>query len=229
MVEMITLAPDVLTDVQEHERIALDIWKDAGVPYRADAVRIAAGNVAGYGAYCAHTHACVGVIEFPIGNAFSLLVLSGSELVYAESKQQTLGTFLHEMGHYVVHNSPAKPWKGMLHGKQSTHLRAEWLWICHKGWEHFHEGIASPLEMARCLKRNDGTSKLLTASLRHFSPFSRPPERKLIVEGETVKQCPQCNGLFEGRRSDAKFCSTRCRVAFNRERGNQPVNDGATE
>ncbi len=30
-------------------------------------------------------------------------------------------------------------------------------------------------------------------------------------------ECHQCGGVFEAKRSDAAFCSPRCRVAFSRE------------
>ena len=34
---------------------------------------------------------------------------------------------------------------------------------------------------------------------------------------EWFKRCTQCDELFEPKRSDAQFCSTRCRVASHRK------------
>lgn len=36
-------------------------------------------------------------------------------------------------------------------------------------------------------------------------------------DGDWSIQCVQCGQYFEAKRSDASFCSTKCRVAYGRE------------
>src|SRR5712664_2044578 len=38
-----------------------------------------------------------------------------------------------------------------------------------------------------------------------------------------VRDCEQCGGVFAPRREHARFCSARCRVAWNREKMRDPV------
>jgi hypothetical protein len=39
--------------------------------------------------------------------------------------------------------------------------------------------------------------------------------------------CAFCGGLFEAKRRDAKFCSTRCQVAAHRARANKELEPSA--
>jgi predicted nucleic acid-binding Zn ribbon protein len=43
-------------------------------------------------------------------------------------------------------------------------------------------------------------------------------KEKLVTDTVTIKECPICDGTFSPKRSDAIYCSARCRVAASRER-----------
>ena len=43
-------------------------------------------------------------------------------------------------------------------------------------------------------------------------------KESIVTETLTIKECPICGIEFEPKRSDAVYCSARCRVAASRER-----------
>ena len=193
-----------------HVRLAKKIWKDAKADNNIP-IRVAAGNYAGYGKYVARCHS-TGVIEFPTGNRFSVLELVGNELTFRGSKNEYLGTLLHEIGHHIVNTSTASPWSGNPDGGKSTHLKKEWIWICFTGWSHFHDEVPAPSLFADSLKSGDpDLRKSVVDALTRFNPYTPPP--KITVK---ERACEYCGGSLEGKRRGAKFCSTSCRVMASR-------------
>jgi len=212
MTYCIRFSQDLETATNEHVRLAQKIWKtakaDSSIP-----VRVAAGNYAGYGKYVARCHS-TGVIEFPIGNSFSVLQLVGNEITFKGDKYEYLGTLLHEIGHHIVNTAAAKPWDGFRDGGASTHLRTEWLWICHTGWSHFHDDVPPVAAMIAVLKSGDRKKRgAMVDALTHFNPYTAPPVFKL----QQIK-CEHCDTLIVGKRRGARFCSTSCRVMAARKR-----------
>lgn len=196
----------------DHVRLAKKIWKaakaDSSIP-----VRVAAGNYAGYGKYVARCHKS-GVIEFPVGNSFSVLQLVGNEITFKGDQNEYLGTLLHEIGHHIVNTATVKPWDGLRDGGASTHLRAEWLWICFTGWSHFHDDVPPIAVMVAVLKSGDRKKRgAMVDALTHFNPYTPPPVFKL----QQIK-CEHCDTPIKGKRRGARFCGTSCRVMAARQR-----------
>ena len=199
-------------------RLARKIWNEA----KADPsipVRVATGNYAGYGKYVARCHPS-GVIEFPVGNSFSVLQLVGNEVTFRDDKFEYLGTLLHEIGHHIVNTANVEPWDGGLKGGLSTHLRAEWLWICHTGWSYFHDEVPTIANMIAALKcKGTEDRKTMVDALTTFNPYTAPPmfETPVIV-------CEHCKAPIVGKRRGAKYCGTSCRVMAARQRKSSQVN-----
>ena len=212
MTYCIRFSQELETATNEHVRLAQKIWKNA----KADSsipVRVAAGNYAGYGKYVARCHS-TGVIEFPVGNSFSVLQLVGNEITFRGDQNEYLGTLLHEIGHHIVNTASAAPWEGFRDGGASTHLKKEWLWICHTGWSHFHDDVPTVAAMIAALK-SGGTKQreAMVSALTTFNPYTAPPALKI-----KFATCGHCNAPLKGKRRGAKYCGTSCRVMAARSR-----------
>ena len=192
--------------------MAQKIWKTAKAEPSIP-VRVAAGNYAGYGKYVARCHS-TGVIEFPVGNSFSVLQLVGNEITFRGDQNEYLGTLLHEIGHHIVNTAATTPWAGFRDGGASTHLKKEWLWICHTGWSYFHDDVPSIAAMVAVLKSGDRKKRdLMVDALTHFNPYTAPPVFKL-----RQAKCEHCDEPLDGKRRGARYCGTSCRVMAARKR-----------
>ena len=93
----------------------------------------------------------------------------------------------------------------------------EWCYICAIGWKFFTPSL-------------DVTSELLARGIRikvkdlakHMSSFSpyKPPINILNNIPKTdghEKVCMQCGEIYISKRSDSKYCSSNCKLKFNRE------------
>lgn len=205
---LIQFSSDVARQVNEHVKLAARIWREARADFRNTSLRITAGNVAGYGRYSAICHTS-GVIEFPIGNRFSLLTLDGTQLQFKGDPRNMLGTLLHEIGHHVVNTATVRPWESLPNAGQSTHLRTEWLWICHTGWSYFHDRVPTVQELAWAVAED---RKDVKQALKGFSPYREPPAVSI-----PERYCPACGQPIQGRRSKV-FCSNACKQASHRQR-----------
>jgi hypothetical protein len=204
---------EVVKEINHHVRLAKSIWREAEPDFSA--LRITAGNFAGYGAYSARCHKN-GIIEIPVGNSFSLLEFSSDNtLIHSHAnKNKLLGILLHEIGHHVVNTAKQKPWIGCKSIAASTHLCASWLWICATGWNYFHGLNATPNQIADSWSKD---SKRWSESVSHFNPYTKPPK---IID---LPNCQFCGEQFHPLRTKARFCSTRCRVAWNRQQAKENV------
>jgi hypothetical protein len=201
---------DLAKQLNQQVALAKRIWHEA-LP-TLQGIRIAAGNYAGYGGYLARCHAG-GIVEIPIGNARSLLEFDkDNQLVHAYAdERQLLGTLLHEIGHHVVNTAQHQPWSGNIQVGSSTHHTAAWVWICCTGWNHVSGTSINPHEFARAVKQDKEMGRWLHGFNPHFPP---PPVASLKTK------CLQCEELFKPKRSDSKYCSTKCRVtAFRASNG----------
>lgn len=204
---VVSFQPKLAEQIDHHVQLASEVWADAKADYNR--VSITAGNYAGFGSYDARCHAS-GTIEFPIGNASSLLAVNAKrQLVVADGvdDRRFFGVLLHEIGHHVVNSARVQPWDGIRGISSSTHLCGSWLWICCTAWNHFHKLEINPATVAGSVM---GNRDAWVDALRHFSPFAKPPALN------PVPTCRHCGCEFQPKRSDAKFCSARCRVAANR-------------
>lgn len=204
---VVNFHPDLSAEIDRHVETSAEVWREAKADY--DRVRIAPGNYAGYGAYLARCHQS-GVIEFPIGNRSSLLTTDEQRrLILADgvAPQRFHGTLLHEIGHHVVNTARRRPWDGVRDVGQSTHLSGDWIWICCTAWNHFLGTSLDPHQVAGRI--GDNRDEWVDA-LSHFSPFVPPPSLN------PQSACQQCGEPLASRRSTAKYCSARCRVAANR-------------
>ncbi len=196
----------------DHVRLAKRIWKKA-VADSAVPVRVAAGNYAGYGKYVARCHS-TGVIEFPIGNKFSVLQLVGNEITFRGDQNEYLGTLLHEIGHHIVNTAAAKPWEAIRDGGSSTHFKKEWLWICHSGWSYFHDEVPTTAAMVAVLKSGEPKQRrAMVNALTAFNPYTAPP----VFEVQQAK-CEHCDASLKNKRRGARYCGTSCRVMASRKR-----------
>jgi len=196
----------------EHVNLAKKLWKAAKADPKIP-VRVAAGNYAGYGKYVARCHKS-GVIEFPLGNSFSVLKLVGNEITFRGKQEEYLGTLLHEIGHHVVNTARAKPWRSYPNGGPSTHFKDSWIWICHTGWTHFHEQVPTPEDICLTLKSPDSKQrKAVVDALTMFNPYTAPP----MIKTREAK-CENCRAPLRNKRRGAKFCNVNCRVAASRKR-----------
>jgi hypothetical protein len=206
----------VARQINDHVRLATQIWKTAGP--NLESVRIAAGSVASYGRHLANCSA-TGLIQIPVGNQFSLLTYSPENTLIHKQADETelLGTLLHELGHHVVNTAKQKPWKGRRSAHHSTHMQAAWLWVCATGWNHMHQLGIQPDDIATSIrldKAADEQDQLgWVQACQCFNPYRMPPAL-LYADSMT---CQNCGDDFTAARSDAKFCSTRCRVSWNRK------------
>lgn len=192
--------------------LAKKIWKAANADAKIP-VRVAAGNYAGYGKYVARCHKS-GVIEFPLGNSFSVLKLVGNEITFRGNREDYLGTLLHEIGHHVVNTAKARPWRNIPDGGNSTHLRSSWIWICHTGWSHFHQHVPTPQTICSVLRSQDKKRrKAMVRALTTFCPYTPPPMIEAIE-----KTCQNCGSVMQHKRRGAKYCNANCRVAASRKR-----------
>lgn len=203
----IRFSPAVRDEINEVVETAIKVWAEACPTLSG--LAITAGNYAGYGAYQMRCHSS-GIIEIPIGNHFSLLsVNSKNELVHHDQdKRLLLGVVMHEVGHHVVNTAREEPWKDNSHVGQSTHLRREWVWICCTAWNAINNLTLDCNAYANAAR----SDKALRDHLPQFNPYFPP----VFEPSHTV--CDHCGATIETKRSNAKFCSAKCRLAAHRKR-----------
>jgi hypothetical protein len=199
--------------IDEAFDLAPRIWGDCGF----ETVRVAAGNVARYGAHVALYKVDSRLIEIPLNPGFGLLKVTADGIAPA-NERRLLGVVLHEIGHHVERHHPTKPWTGLRAG-YSTHSRASWCWVAAKGWQFFFPDIPiTPEFVANCARSVPGAPRLLAAFEPNVSP---DPLLDLVADEQnaSLEECAHCGQHFERARSDARYCSSRCRVAAHRSRG----------
>ena len=210
----LTFTAEAQTIIDHAFDLAEELWGDCDF----DKVRVLAGNYAGYGKYVAHYKMKSHIIEIPLNDSFSPVRIADAG-IDARDPDRLLGVMLHELGHHVEKHHPAQPWKH-LKAKSSTHSSPSWCWVTATGWHHFFPKMEiTPELLAFGIRQVKETA----TALSHFEPNQNP--QKLValilgVKGLSMRHCVHCNELFEAKRSDAKFCSTKCRVYANRNTPN---------
>lgn len=208
MSHVIQFHPDLVKQLNQQVALAKRIWREAAPTLLG--LRIAAGNYAGYGSYRARCHPS-GIIEFPIGNASSLLDFEDNQLIHAHAdKRHLLGVLLHEIGHHVVNTAQNQPWRDNIQVGPSTHYTAAWVWICCTGWNYISRTSLDPNEFARTVKQNKDEMRIW---LQDYNPYFPPPPTT-----SPAIECTNCGISFEPKRSDSKYCSSNCRVTAFRVR-----------
>jgi len=186
-------------------------------------VRILAGNFAGYGRHVAHYYLNSKIIEFPLNETFNTVKLT-SKGYEIQDLEYFKGILLHELGHHFV--NCVLPTDALLNkylseivkAGRSTHTTAQWCYVCEHGWNYFdHDLNICHTTLARGLRKNiPGLAQAMSA----FDPYNPPYEilKKIPSEDGYTKECQYCKQSFVTKRSDAKFCSAKCRVANSRQK-----------
>jgi len=173
---------------------------------------VLAGNYAGYGGYAAHYYAESMIIEIPLNHSFNMIRLTkdGFEI---RDKSYFRGIMLHELAHHYVHYHLQDI---DLKAGFSTHTTSQWCYVCAIGWSYFDDSLViSPEDLARGIRKG---IKGLAQAMADFHPY-RPPYSilsEIPKEDGYINICVKCGDEFLSKRSDAKFCSVKCRVAKSR-------------
>ncbi|MFC1688268.1 hypothetical protein ACFL07_01240 [Pseudomonadota bacterium] len=207
-------------EVVEHctkliDELAPAMWHEAHADFGS--VRIAAGNYAGYGSYVGRCYKS-GLIELPTGNRSSRLKIRNGQVNYGDGSEQTRhwlwGTLLHELGHHVVNYAKVKPWAQLKAG-YSTHQTPAWCWIAATGWKYMHPKWEGSPEVLAALVRHklpdDENATSIGSILAHFSPYKKPPEIPADLLIPDRLDCVLCGRTLVAKRSDARYCSPKCR------------------
>jgi len=131
-----------------------------------------------------------------------------------------IGLLLHEYGHNSQCYSKDQPWVELgLEAGKGRHSNDAWCWICSRGWGYFfpqYSDILTSENLAwavRKLKKRN--------LLAHYLPNQDPCwlVNAIVKAKESEKHyCANCSAPFTPHRSDAKYCSTKCRVTAFRVR-----------
>jgi hypothetical protein len=128
-----------------------------------------------------------------------------------EDNLHSLGKVVYDLGRHVFATAAAEPWEGGRSIGPSIHLCNAWLWICATGWNHFHDLDLTGDTIAYAARAN---RSVWINHLTKFNVFVGPPA---ILK----RFCDyyECENQFVPSRSDARFCSAKCRVGgFRYER-----------
>ena len=212
---IVTWSEQLGHEIDATVRLAADIWKPAGADFTR--LAITAGNVASYGAYIANYQRTNGLIQFSIHNRSSVLKIDANRQLVASThctNRDVCGVLLHEIGHHVEHAATACPWSKVKPIGPSTHVSASWIWICCIGRNYFQPDRSKRIDPETLAKRiaSDHRDAWINY-LRCWSPFAAPPPLMQID-----RRCDHCQAAISlNARSDARFCSVRCRIAASRQ------------
>lgn len=204
--------------------LAVDIW---GGCY--DDIRVLTGNYAGYGLYKARYHHFIKVIEIPFNDSFSDIYISNEGVDIKDNKKlKFMGTFIHELAHHYV-GEYGKDLKLEFKAGYSTHTSKEWCYICAVGWKFFNQDLdVTPELLARGIRNKvEG----LAEKMSRFSPYNPPIDildNISHIDGHE-KVCIQCSEIYISKRSDSKYCSSKCKLRFNRQLKKQANNSAKVE
>ena len=204
--------------LQAAQDIACTIYEDP----TCRTVGLCMGNYSGYGRYAVRFIKQARLIEVPLNPTFDLVRVGSGRTLDVVDPEAFRGALLHEYAHNSQYYHPKKPWLSLdIKAGKTCHSNTSWCWLCAKGWDHFNPNLQGALTaelLAWAVRRKLPT---VMAALVAFDPQNDIEwlfDYICMERKRRTQTCEYCGTDFQPKRSDARFCSDRCRVYKSRSK-----------